>query len=38
MSEVLKGKIAIVTGAGGTMGLAATKFLLQDGCKVAMVC
>ena len=28
MSEVLKDKIAIVTGAAGTMGLAATRFLL----------
>ena len=37
MSEALKGKVAIVTGAAGTMGLAATKFLLEDGCKVAMV-
>jgi 3-oxoacyl-[acyl-carrier protein] reductase len=37
MHEVLKGKVAIVTGAAGTMGLAATKFLLEDGCKVAMV-
>jgi 3-oxoacyl-[acyl-carrier protein] reductase len=37
MSESLKGRIAIVTGAAGTMGLAATKFLLQDGCTVAMV-
>jgi 3-oxoacyl-[acyl-carrier protein] reductase len=37
MHEVLQGKVAIVTGAAGTMGLAATKFLLEDGCKVAMV-
>jgi 3-oxoacyl-[acyl-carrier protein] reductase len=37
MPEVLQGKVAIVTGAAGTMGLAATKFLLEDGCKVAMV-
>jgi 3-oxoacyl-[acyl-carrier protein] reductase len=37
MPEPLKGKVAIVTGAAGTMGLAATKFLLEDGCKVAMV-
>jgi 3-oxoacyl-[acyl-carrier protein] reductase len=37
MPEVLQGKVAIVTGAAGTMGLAATKFLLEDGCIVAMV-
>ena len=37
MHEALQGKVAIVTGAAGTMGLAATKFLLEDGCKVAMV-
>jgi len=33
----LEGKVAIVTGAAGTMGLAATRFLLEDGCRVAMV-
>jgi 3-oxoacyl-[acyl-carrier protein] reductase len=33
----LQGKVALVTGAAGTMGLAAAKFLLEDGCKVAMV-
>ena len=33
----LNGKLALVTGAAGTMGLAATKFLLEDGCSVAMV-
>jgi 3-oxoacyl-[acyl-carrier protein] reductase len=37
MSEVLKDKIAIGTGAAGTMGLAATRSLLEDGCQVAMV-
>jgi 3-oxoacyl-[acyl-carrier protein] reductase len=37
MSEPLKDKVAIVTGAAGTMGLAAVKVLLEDGCKVAMV-
>jgi len=36
-SKPLQGKVALVTGAAGTMGLAATKFLLEDGCKVAMV-
>lgn len=33
----LHGKIALVTGAAGTMGLAATRVLLEDGCRVAMV-
>lgn len=33
----LQDKIALVTGAAGTMGLAATKFLLEDGCRVALV-
>jgi 3-oxoacyl-[acyl-carrier protein] reductase len=37
MHEPLKGKTALVTGAAGTMGLAATRFLLEDGCRVAMV-
>ncbi|HSI54667.1 MAG TPA: SDR family NAD(P)-dependent oxidoreductase, partial [Ramlibacter sp.] len=37
MFEVLQDKLAIVTGAAGTMGLAAVKVLLEDGCKVAMV-
>ena len=36
-SRPLQGKIAIVTGAAGTMGLAATRFLIEDGCRVAMV-
>jgi 3-oxoacyl-[acyl-carrier protein] reductase len=35
--EPLKGKVALVTGAAGTMGLAATRVLLEDGCRVAMV-
>jgi len=33
----LEGKVALVTGAAGTMGLATVKFLLEDGCRVAMV-
>ena len=37
MSEPLKGKTCIVTGAAGTMGLAATRVLIEDGCRVAMV-
>ena len=35
--QPLKGKTALVTGAAGTMGLAATRVLLEDGCRVAMV-
>jgi 3-oxoacyl-[acyl-carrier protein] reductase len=35
--QVLRGKVALVTGAAGTMGLAAVKVLLEDGCRVAMV-
>jgi 3-oxoacyl-[acyl-carrier protein] reductase len=34
---VLEGKVALVTGAAGTMGRAAVRFLLEDGCKVALV-
>ncbi len=33
----LEGRVALVTGAAGTMGLAATRVLLEDGCKVALV-
>ena len=33
----LEGKTALVTGAAGKMGLAATRFLLEDGARVAMV-
>ncbi|MDL9997573.1 SDR family NAD(P)-dependent oxidoreductase [Variovorax sp. J22P240] len=36
-SKPLQGKVALVTGAAGTMGLAAARFLLEDGCKVALV-
>ena len=32
----LEGKTAVVTGAAGTMGLAATRFLLEDGGRVVM--
>ena len=33
----LSGKTAVVTGAAGTMGTAAAKFLLEDGAQVALV-
>jgi 3-oxoacyl-[acyl-carrier protein] reductase len=33
----LEGKVALVTGAAGTMGFATVKFLVEDGCRVAMV-
>ncbi len=33
----LHGKVALVTGAGGTMGRAAVRALLDDGCRVALV-
>jgi 3-oxoacyl-[acyl-carrier protein] reductase len=32
----LAGKTALVTGAAGTMGLAATRFLVEDGARVVM--
>jgi 3-oxoacyl-[acyl-carrier protein] reductase len=35
--KVLRDKLALVTGSAGTMGLAAVKVLLEDGCRVAMV-
>ena len=31
-SKPLEGKVAVVTGSAGTMGLAAVKVLLEDGC------
>jgi len=33
----LAGKVAVVTGAGGTMGAAVARFLLEDGLKVALL-
>lgn len=36
MNLPLQDKVAIVTGAAGTMGAAAARFLLQDGCSVAL--
>ncbi len=36
-NKPLAGKVAVVTGSAGTMGLAAVKVLLEDGCAVAMV-
>jgi 3-oxoacyl-[acyl-carrier protein] reductase len=37
MPDTLKDRVALVTGAAGTMGLAAARLLLEDGCKLAMV-
>jgi 3-oxoacyl-[acyl-carrier protein] reductase len=36
-SRPLDGKVALVTGAAGTMGLAAVRFLIEDGARVVMV-
>jgi len=35
--QALEGKVAVVTGAGGTMGRAVVRALHDDGCRVAMV-
>jgi 3-oxoacyl-[acyl-carrier protein] reductase len=37
MTKPLDGKVALVTGAAGVMGFATARFLLEDGCRVAMV-
>lgn len=34
---VLKGKVAVVTGAGGGVGRAITKRLVSEGCKVVLI-
>jgi 3-oxoacyl-[acyl-carrier protein] reductase len=35
--QSLEGKVAVVTGAGGTMGRAVVNALCADGCRVAMI-
>lgn len=37
MSRSLEGRVALVTGSAGVMGLAVVQALLADGCRVAMV-
>ncbi len=36
-SQPLQGKTALVTGAGGTMGRAVVRALIEDGCRVALI-
>jgi 3-oxoacyl-[acyl-carrier protein] reductase len=36
-SGPLQGKTALVTGAGGTMGRAVVRVLIDDGCRVALI-
>jgi len=37
MTYTLQDKVAVITGAAGTMGRAAMQFLLEDGCRIALV-
>jgi len=37
MIKPLEGKVAVVTGAGGTMGRAVVQMLVEDGCAVGMI-
>ena len=36
-APALRGKVAVVTGAGGTMGRAVVRALVDDGCRVAAI-
>ena len=37
LAKPLVGKVALVTGAGGTMGSAVVEALIDDGCRVALI-
>ena len=37
MNMSLRGKVAIVTGAGGGVGKATSKRLAQEGCRVVLI-
>ena len=37
LTATLDGKVAVVTGAGGTMGRAVVRALAADGCRIAAI-